>query len=128
MELEKTLLDTDLELQHQQRAKTQLERLTRRKNAALSVNERRLALRSQRPHRELTSDDVQLQLITQGQLLTNYVHKLGKGVVATELDICRLQDCRVALQADVHDKVCGALPCACLPLHACTCISVVPGA
>ena len=103
--VEKALLETELELECQRRSQHKLQKLVNNKTKRLGVSEARIAVRALRPVREMTHDDVQLQLITQGKLLENFLHKLEKGQKATVSDIARLKDCRDALTADLLDKV-----------------------
>jgi hypothetical protein len=79
-------------------ANTYLSRMSEGHGALVQVRERR-------PHREQTSDTVQLRLLTQSDLLTNCVHKLGKGVAAIASVAGRLRDAREACTKDVADKV-----------------------
>jgi hypothetical protein len=62
-------------------------------------------VRSKRPNRELTNDKVQLNLINQGNLLHDFVHKLERGLRAVEHNSAKLQEMRASLAADAADKV-----------------------
>lgn len=66
-------------------------------------------MRSKRPNRELTNDKVQLNLINQGGLLHEFLHKLERGIRAVEHNSAKLQNIRAALAADAGDKVCSRL-------------------
>lgn len=64
-----------------------------------------MQVRSKRPNRELTNDKVQLNLINQGGLLHEFVHKLERGLRAVEHNSAKLQQIRASLAADAADKV-----------------------
>lgn len=64
-------------------------------------------MRSKRPNRELTNDRVQLNLINQGGLLHDFVHKLERGLRAVEHSRSKLSSVRASLAADAADKVRG---------------------
>ena len=61
-------------------------------------------VRSQRPARELVNDDVQAQLQSSSTLLKSTMDKLHRCLRSTEVDMGRLQESRMLLNADLQNK------------------------
>jgi hypothetical protein len=65
-----------------------------------------LQVRGQRPARELTNDEVQLHLITQQDLLSNFSHKLQRSISVANQAAAKLKANLEGLSKDTADKVC----------------------
>ena len=99
-----TIANTDNELTSLLSTRGKLEKLKKRKQELLDINEKRLDVRTERPEREMTNDEVQANLRAQNRLLKLSIEKLDSCLSNTDADIENLNNVRSRLNADFADK------------------------
>ena len=99
-----TIANTDNELTSLLSTRGKLEKLKKRKQELLDINEKRLDVRTERPEREMTNDEVQANLRAQNRLLKLSIEKLESCLSNTDADIENLNNVRSRLNADFADK------------------------
>lgn len=82
-----------------------LEERLKKVGVKLNLNQDRLNVRSARPAREKTMDEVERSLINQQGLLGGFIDKVKRAVSQVEREIAQLEAVKAKLEADLRDKV-----------------------
>lgn len=102
--LETAMVDTQAEINQLIRLRSELDVQMGNTDHKLAVNEQRMKVRSERPHRELTNDEVQKKLVSQQGVLMAIAERALRGQQLIDIDVKRLQQCLRQLEADLQDK------------------------
>ncbi|GFR49244.1 hypothetical protein Agub_g11258 [Astrephomene gubernaculifera] len=71
----------------------------------ISVNASRLQVRSARPTREMTMDDVEKSLLKQQGLLGSFAERVNRALSQVDKEVAALEAVRAKLEADLRDKM-----------------------
>lgn len=74
----------------------------------IGVNANRLQVRSGRPTREMTMDDVEKSLLKQQGLLSSFAERVNRAIAQVDKEVAALESVRAKLEADLRDKVGGS--------------------
>ena len=102
--LEETIDLVSAELATLGRSELKLKKVLRRKQRQLELNEERMLIRTDRPAREYTIDDVQGKLQVQNRLLSEAITKIQSCSDNVRLEHKRLEQAKGELQSDLVDK------------------------
>lgn len=106
--LDQSLADVMSEIAELVTLKQRLEERLRKVGHKINLNADRLGVRSTRPPREKTMDDVERSLLNQQGLLTSFAERVKRAVEQVNREIAALENVRQKLEADLRDKVGGA--------------------
>ncbi|EFJ41053.1 hypothetical protein VOLCADRAFT_68705 [Volvox carteri f. nagariensis] len=70
----------------------------------IGVNASRLQVRSGRPNREMTMDDVEKSLLKQQGLLSSFAERVSRAIAQVDKEVAALESVRAKLEADLRDK------------------------
>lgn len=102
--LEETIDLVSAELATLGRSELKLKKVLKRKQRQLELNEERMLIRTDRPAREYTIDDVQGKLQVQNRLLSEAITKIQSCSDNVRLEHKRLEQAKGELQSDLVDK------------------------
>ena len=117
--LEESIDLVSAELSTLHRSELKLTKVLKRKQRQLELNEERMMIRTDRPAREYTIDDVQGRLQVQNRLLSEAIGKIQNCSENVKLEHKRLEQAKGELQADLKDKSQALeVDLTCLGIHA----------
>lgn len=102
--LEETINLVSSELATLHRSELKLKKVLKRKQQQLELNEQRMMIRTDRPAREYTIDDVQGRLQVQNRLLSEAITKIQNCSENVKLEHKRLEQAKGELHSDLQDK------------------------
>lgn len=104
--LDQTLADVISEIAELVALKQRLEERLRRVGQKMNLNADRLGVRSTRPPREKTMDEVERSLLNQQGMLGSFSERVKRAIDQIHREIATLEGVRAKLEADLRDKVC----------------------
>ncbi|KAG2451831.1 hypothetical protein HYH02_003607 [Chlamydomonas schloesseri] len=102
--LEACLAEVITEIAELLSTKKRLEERDAKVQAKIGVNSSRMTVRSSRPPREMTMDDVEKGLIKQQGMLGSFSDRVARAIAQVDREVSQLEAVRAKLEADLRDK------------------------
>eukprot|EP00955_Chlamydomonas_euryale_P043479 352598-Chlamydomonas_euryale.AAC.12 len=103
--LHHAVVDTMNEISNCQQLKASMEHRLQKVSGKSELNGSRLDVRTGRPAREKTMDDVEVVLLQQKSLMAGFEDRVQRAISNLDREIQQLDACRRNLEADLQDKI-----------------------